>query len=224
MHSEEFNPSYVGQRIDILSLIPFNTKSVLDVGCSDGSLGKAIKLHNEKIIVHGIEIHPLMANRAKEKIDRVFVGDASKEIDNLISLKYNYDCIIFADILEHLLYPWEVLQRSKLLLNYDGKIIISIPNINYYQTFINLFLKRYWPYEDRGIHDRTHLRFFTIKNIVEMLDNSALKIEKLNRHYRLIDKKTKLNKISKFLGIPLLKEFFTFQYIVVARDKKLSQN
>lgn len=219
MNSENFNPSYVGQRTDVLSLIPLNTKSVLDVGCSDGSLGKAIKLHHEKIIVHGIEIHPVMADNAKEKIDRVFVGDASKEIDNLINLKYKYDCIIFADILEHLIYPWEVLQRSKLLLNHDGKIIISIPNINYYQTFINLFVKRYWPYEDRGIHDRTHLRFFTKKNILEMFETSELKIQKINRNYRLLDKKSRLNKFSKFLGIPFLKDFFTFQYIILACKK-----
>jgi 2-polyprenyl-3-methyl-5-hydroxy-6-metoxy-1,4-benzoquinol methylase len=219
MNSEKFNPSYVGQRSDILSLIPLTVKSILDVGCSDGSLGKAIKLYDKKIIVHGIEIHPGMANSAKEKIDRVFVGGAQKEIENLISLKNKYDCIIFADILEHLINPWEVLQRSKQLLNNNGKIIISVPNINYYQTFINLFVKRYWPYEDRGIHDRTHLRFFTKKNIMEMLDNSDLEIEKINRNFRLIDRKTKLNKISKFLAIPLLKEFFTFQYILVTKNK-----
>lgn len=220
MNSIVFNPSYVGQRIDILSLLPFNINSVLDVGCSDGSLGKAIKSYNKKIIVHGIEINPEMADSAKERIDQVFIGDAAKEIDILMSLKHRYDCIIFADILEHLIDPWEVLKKSKQLLNDNGKIIISIPNINYYQTFINLFVKRYWPYEERGIHDRTHLRFFTKKNIIEMLDNSSLEIEKLNRHYRLIDKKTKLNKISKFLGIPLLKEFLTFQYILVTKVKK----
>lgn len=216
-----FNPSYVGQRIDILSLLPFNINSVLDVGCSDGSLGKAIKSYNKKIIVHGIEIHREMADSAKEKIDRVFIGDAAKEIDNLIRLELKYDCIIFADILEHLIDPWNVLKNSKQLLKDNGKIIISIPNINYYRTFINLFIKRYWPYEDRGINDRTHLRFFTKKNIQEMLNDADLVIEKLNRHYRLIDRKTNLNKLSKLLGIPLIKDFFTFQYVLITKNKNL---
>ena len=53
-----------------------------------------------------------------------------------------------------------------------------------------------------------------------MLDTAEFKVEKLNRNYRFIDRNTKLNKISKFLGIPLIKDFFTFQYIILAKAQK----
>lgn len=163
MSTGEFNPSYIGKRNDIVSLITPDVKSILDVGCSNGTLGKQIKLSNKGIVVHGIEIDNDMSDLAKTKLDKVFVGDAEHQINLLTNNSSKYDCIIFADILEHLLNPWEVVSKSRLLLNHNGKIIVSIPNVNYYNTFINLYIKRYWPYEERGIHDKTHLRFFTKK-------------------------------------------------------------
>ena len=133
MTTDGLNASYIGKRDDILSLIPTNAKLYLDVGCSNGTLGEQIKLNNKNVTVHGIEIHDEMGNIAKTKLDRVFIGNAEDEIGNLRVNKNKYDCIIFADILEHLLNPWAVLTEAKSLLNYNGKIIASIPNINYYR-------------------------------------------------------------------------------------------
>lgn len=216
-----FNPSYTGSRDDILSLIPDNVNRILDIGCSIGILGGQIKQRNRAEVV-GIELDEQMAKLAKEKLDRVIIGD----IDN-INLKdylvHNYfDCIIFADILEHLKNPWDVLKSTTSFLSDDGTVIASIPNIRHYTTIINLLLRGYWPYRERGIHDKTHLRFFTLKNIKTMFQNAGLKIIRMERNYRIIERPHSCNRFSKFFVFLLpLKDFLTFQYLVVA--KKLSK-
>jgi predicted TPR repeat methyltransferase len=77
MNRTDFNPSYVGQRRDIERLIPPNAKNVLDVGCSTGTLGAAIKAKTGAR-VFGIELSEGMAHEALSRIDKVFVGDAAE--------------------------------------------------------------------------------------------------------------------------------------------------
>jgi len=157
-----FNPSYIGPRQDIVNLIPGEVRKVLDVGCSTGVLGESIKRKNGAEVT-GIEVDNDMANVAKEKLDRVVVGD----IENISLRDYfspNYfDCIIFADVLEHLREGWKVLAKSVNLLSENGIIIASVPNVRHYSTIFSLIFRGIWPYRERGIHDQTHLRFFTLK-------------------------------------------------------------
>ena len=211
-----FNPSYIGVREDILDLIPDQVKKILDVGCSNGSLGKKIKENHQGSIVWGIELDSAMAKEAESQIDRVFIGNAEQLIlSNEFTEKF--DCIIFADLLEHLYNPWEVLNQSKSLLEDGGVIIASLPNIKYHKTFTNLLFKGSWKYEERGIFDKTHLRFFTGKDILEMFSKAGLQVETVKRNFRVIDKKSFLNKASHMFNLPFIKDFFTFQYLVVGR-------
>ena len=211
-----FNPSYIGPRDDILTLIPSGAKKILDVGCSVGALGEKIKgKYGAKVV--GIELDKHMAKIAKEKLDRVIIGDV-EEINLVDYLSPNYfDCIIFADILEHLKNPWDILKNTTTFLNNEGIIVASIPNIRHYTTIINLFFKGYWPYRERGIHDETHLRFFTLKNIREMFKKADLKIVRIERSYRIIERPHRCNRFSKYFALPPLKELLTFQYLIVAK-------
>lgn len=105
-----------------------------------------------------------MAKVPKEKIDKVIVGNIERiNLTDYFTPNYFY-CIIFADVLEHLKNPWTVLKGTTNFLTDSGFVIISFPNVRHYTTIINL-VKGYWPYRERGIHDKTHLRFFTFKNI-----------------------------------------------------------
>ena len=135
-----------------------------------------------------------------------------------------FDCIIFADILEHLKNPWEILRSSVNFLNDGGVVIASIPNVRHYSTIINLLFKGYWPYRERGIHDRTHLRFFTLKNIRELFQYANLSIERIERNYRIIEKPHQLNRFSKCFALYPCKELFTFQYLIVAKKLKSKNN
>ena len=216
MSKTHFNPSYIGQRSDIVRLIPFEVKLVLDVGCSTGVVGAAVKARTGAQ-VFGIEVSEEMANEAHDRIDKVFVGDATEIILNRKLDGYHFDAIIFSDVLEHLIDPWATLSAAATHLNPAGTIIASIPNIRHIDTLFNLVLKGYWPYRDRGIHDRTHLRFFTKKNIAELFENAGLSIDIFEANYRLLEKPHTLNRFSRFFALPGVKNLLAFQYLLVAR-------
>jgi len=217
----DFNRSYIGKRDDILSLIPNNVSKVLDVGCSTGVLGEQVKWRNNNAEVIGIEENEQMAKVAKEKLDRVIKGDVEKT--NLTDyLVHNYfDCIIFSDILEHLKNPGGILKSATSFLSTDGVLIASIPNVRHYTTIISLLFRGYWPYRERGIHDKTHLRFFTLRNIEELFHHANLKIFRIERNLRIIERPHQINRFSKYFAFPPFKEFFTFQYLIVAKKKKV---
>lgn len=215
MNDTNFNSSYIGPRDDILSFIPRNATKILDVGCSVGTLGLQIKESIGAEVV-GIELSPDMAEAASQRIDKVFCGDIEQILFQNQLQGLLFDVIVFADILEHLRDPWSILSKSVDYLKPEGKVIASIPNIRHWDTIFNLVFKGYWPYRDRGIHDRTHLRFFTRKNIVQMFNDSRLRIESITANYRIIERPHELNRFAKFFAIPPFKNFFAFQYLVVA--------
>jgi methionine biosynthesis protein MetW len=215
----KYNPSYIGPRNDILGLIPNNASKILDVGCSIGEIGKKIK-KNKVAEVTGIEIEPNMAELAKIHLDRVIVEDIEC-LDLLKNFKINYfDCIILSDVLEHLKEPWTILKSLKKILRIDGTMISSIPNIRHYGTIANLVFKGNWPHRERGIHDINHLRFFTLKTIKELFNNTGLTISEIKRKYRIIEKPHPYNRFSRYFALPFIKEFLVFQYLVVALKLK----
>jgi len=152
-------------------------------------------------------------------MDRVIISDIER-INLIDYFQPNYfDCIIFADVLEHLKDPWAVLKNVTNFLTDSGFIITSIPNVRHYTTIINL-IKGYWPYRERGIHDKTHLRFFTLKNVKEMFQNAGLKIVRIERNYRIIERPHWFKRFSKYFAFCPFKEFVTFQYLMVSKKKK----
>lgn len=212
-----FNPSYIGARNDILSLIPDNVSKLLDIGCSTGALGEQIKQGNNNVEVIGVEFDEQMAEVAEKKLDKVIVGDVENiNLADFFQPDY-FGCIIFADILEHLKNPWGILKSSVHFLNNGGVIIASIPNVRHYTTITNLLFKGYWPYRERGIHDRTHLRFFTLRNIRELFQYANLNVERIERNYRIIEEPHRLNRFSKCFAFYPCKGLFTFQYLIVAK-------
>ncbi|NJD78899.1 MAG: class I SAM-dependent methyltransferase, partial [Candidatus Methanoperedens sp.] len=169
-----FRKSYhINPRPDISALVPFGTEKVLDVGCSAGELGKYLKENKGIKEVIGIEFNKEAAEIAAKCIDKVITGDVEK-IDLQFETEY-FDCIIYADILEHLIDPWITLEKQNKILKKNGIIIVSLPNIRYFYTFLNLILGK-WEYTDRGIFDRTHLRFFTLKSIIKLLINASYNV------------------------------------------------
>jgi len=202
---------YSSIRNDILRLVPQGITRVLEVGCGTGATGRAIKERaGYPVEVTGIEIEPEMAEKAKGNIDNVIAGNV--EIIGLPFDKGYFDCLIYGDVLEHLVDPWKLLARHCALLKEGGFVVASIPNIAHYRTIKMLFRKE-WNYEETGIFDRTHLRFFTIKGIKEMFGNAGLEIIKIEYNISASKSKKFLNKI--LLGI--LSDHIVEQYIILAR-------
>jgi len=145
------------ERRDVEALIPKDALKILDVGCGEGILGRRL-LANGAHEVIGIELTPDVCERAKKNLTGVICGDIEK-----IDLSFDdghFDCMIFADILEHLIDPLALLKKLTKKLSDSGTIIASIPNVRYY-GIISMLVQGRWKYEDFGILDKTHLRFFT---------------------------------------------------------------
>ncbi len=181
-------------RPEMMKYIPENARTILDVGCGEGLFGYQLKQRMNSEI-WGIEIDEKAGNVAKTKIDKVFVGDLSGIIDTLPD---NYfDCIVFNDVLEHLADPFSTLVNIKSKIREGGVIVSSIPNIRYFFTLWNLVINKQWRYEDAGILDKTHLRFFTRKSIIEMFGTLGYEIVKIEGVNQIKSWKVKLiNRLS----------------------------
>ncbi len=158
---------YYSERREILPFVPKGKKSFLDVGCGEGAFGALLK-RERRAEVWGIEIDPVVANKASEELDRVIVGDIEGE--NMGLPERYFDCIIFNDCLEHLYDPWRVLENVKKYLNLSGVIVASLPNVRYYEVIRDLLRYGKWRYAEQGVLDKTHLRFFTAESIKEMFE------------------------------------------------------
>ena len=218
-----FNESYIGLRADLLKHVSHQSCSVLDVGCATGANGKWLIDSGIARSVTGIEYDPKMAEEAEKHYTKVYNLDLNAKHDLLdIIGNEKFDYILLGDVLEHLIDPWSALKSFAELLAPCGRAIISIPNAGHIDTFIHVFLKGYWPYNSRGIFDRTHLRFFTLKNIKELVELSNLELIETERKFRYRDA---IESKFPFYGLllkALLKDLYTFQYIVVCTPRKTS--
>ncbi len=178
MSNKDFNnlPNYYKHlRSEIFNSVPENSLNILDVGCGAGVLGKALKTKNNNRYIVGIELNQEAVYFAKQNLDEVYQFDVEKV--NLTFESGFFDCIIFADILEHLVDPWQTLRNYLKLLKYEGTIIISIPNIRNLKIIHQLIELKSWRYEDEGILDRTHLRFFTKNDFLTILDKFNIEVK-----------------------------------------------
>ena len=164
---------YDNVREEMLSFLPDNFKTVLDVGCADGAFAKSIK-NISGAEVWGVEYMPDEAEKASSKIDKVLSGAIEDCIDKLPN---NYfDVIYFNDVLEHLVDPYTVLDKMKDKLSENGITISSIPNMRYHRALKELVINKDWKYTERGTLDKTHLRFFTKKSIFRMFEEAGYNV------------------------------------------------
>lgn len=160
-------------RPDVLKLVPITARQILDVGCGAGRLGAAIKAR-QPARVTGLELHPEAAFRAKAVIDAVHSGNI--ETDDFGWDEGSFDCVIFADVLEHLRNPELVLSRVHRWLKPGGWVIASLPNVRHHSVVKSL-LAGNWTYESAGLLDADHVRFFTRREIEKLLFRTGFQIE-----------------------------------------------
>jgi GT2 family glycosyltransferase/2-polyprenyl-3-methyl-5-hydroxy-6-metoxy-1,4-benzoquinol methylase len=159
-------------RPDILELVPLTARKVLDVGCGAGGFSATLKAR-QPVEVHGVELVAQAAELARSHLDVVFNSTIEEALSKLPDSYY--DCIVVADVLEHLMDPWNVLLSITAKLAEGGRIVASIPNIQNWDVLANLLEGR-WDYENAGILDRTHMRFFTRKSVEELFWSAGLRI------------------------------------------------
>ncbi|PFG32514.1 class I SAM-dependent methyltransferase [Sanguibacter antarcticus] len=149
-------------------------KKVLDVGCATGYLAR--QLIERGCTVSGVEVDPEAAREAEPVLSRLVVGDLNQVRLSDEFTKGEFDVVVFADVLEHVLDPAAVLSDSLEVLAADGTIVVSIPNVAHGSLRLALLQGR-WDYTDVGLLDRTHLKFFTFDSLVQLLADAGLVIE-----------------------------------------------
>ena len=207
---------YENERPEVAALVDESALTVLDVGCGSGVLGARLKKAVPRRRVFGIEYVPQIAETAIPKLDGIVVGDVLQI--ELPFEKNMFDCIIFADVLEHLASPERVLERLKPFLRKNGTIVCSIPNMRHYTVILKL-LKHGWRYEEFGHFDRTHLRFFSLDSMKELLAGAGFRLETTIPRIVASAKMQFLNR----LLLNRLEEFLAFQYLLKARNDGSTQ-
>lgn len=214
LYTEKNKDYFSAIRWNLINLIPEGNHKVLDVGCGSGATLKKLKELGKASEICGIDINENIAKSLSQELDKIVIGDIE-----MMEPQFNenyFDYIIFGDILEHLINPKKILNQYKMFLKDDGYIIASIPNIKYFNILLRLIIFDEFKYVDEGILDKSHLRFFTKKEIKKMFQSENLKIihteSKFWRPIRIIN--DKFFKVSKLLPFH---SFFTIQYILKAK-------
>lgn len=175
-YTVEYNPEHDnGCWNKALRFIRHNSL-VLDVGCSNGGLGSSL-INLKNCTVDGIEPDTQDAATASKKLRKVYKGTVEEILQN--NKLPVYDHILFMDVIEHLPSPAETLERISTVLKPGGTIIFSIPNMAHMSSRLML-LKGDFEYGETGLLDKTHLHFYTKKEITRVFSEANLKIKTLD--------------------------------------------
>jgi len=167
-------------RHELIALFQRAPNRILDVGCAAGVTGEAIKRQFPEATVIGIELNESILGLARKRLDRVIAG----RIEELNLLDHDIhpgsiDTVILADVLEHTYNPWGVLERLKPYLTVDAQVIASIPNSRHLSLLADLAHGN-WTYQEEGLLDITHIRFFTLAEIEKLFRETGYVIEQVD--------------------------------------------
>jgi methionine biosynthesis protein MetW len=205
--------AYETPRPEIARHVPETARRVLDLGCAKGGLASLLKQRGDVEVV-GVELDEDYAAAAERHCDRVVRADlAALSPDEL----GRFDCLVAADVLEHLVDPWSVLRAYARVLEPGGTAVVSLPNVAHWSTYVAL-LKGRWPRNPEGIHDATHLRWFTLRDARELLEQAGLEITAVERRARLIWRGSRLDDLlgPAVVRVPGLRTLVTFQLVLEA--------
>ena len=149
-------------------------RRLLDVGAADGLLGRQLTARGWRVT--SLEGDPaLAAGAGPDACERMLVADLDRELP---ALEGRFEAIVYGDILEHLRDPARVLCELNRALSPSAAAIISVPNVAHLWMRLSLAAGRF-EYGERGILDRTHLRFFTWRSFRAFLAAAGLRVERM---------------------------------------------
>lgn len=206
----QFDPAYYANaRREIGPLLPDGATSVLEIGCSGGNTLAWLGAEKGYTRCCGVEQMAGVAKHAQDMGLNVVVADIENEP---MPFEGQFDLVLCLDVLEHLLDPWLALRKIRDSVRPGGHLIASIPNVSHVSVLGGLLLRNAWRYEDSGVLDRTHLRFFTGATMRELVRGADLEL--LQQKGRIA---RKTHRRLNVLTFGLFSRFFTLQYLLLAQ-------
>lgn len=209
-------------RKELLELIPSTNRDgdILEIGAGAGDTLLYAKEHGFAKNIYGVELCKIENSNQDNKIFSDFIIGNIETMD-LPFEDSQFDVILCGDVLEHLVNPYKTLELLKRLLKPNGVLIASIPNIREFETMKKIFFQGDFRYEDSGILDRTHLRFFCKKNIIELFENQDYNIINIvSSNKGLAMRYFKRLRIFKLFLQIFFEELVTVRYYVVASKNR----
>jgi 2-polyprenyl-3-methyl-5-hydroxy-6-metoxy-1,4-benzoquinol methylase len=214
----------------LLALVEPSAQRICEFGCGAGALARAIRARNSDVYYVGVELVEDQLKRAKDVLDLAVccnldqVKDWSQDDQMRAALPLSsFDHVIFGDVLEHLYDPQGAMNQAALRLVAGGSALVCIPNVQHWSVFAQLALGS-WPQEDAGLFDRTHIRWFTLHDMIQLVERSGLVVETIQERTFATDQGRSiledLQPLAFNLGVDpdvLMKRGLPFQYVLVVR-------
>jgi 2-polyprenyl-3-methyl-5-hydroxy-6-metoxy-1,4-benzoquinol methylase len=200
--------SYFEQaRPELVAQLPERVGRLLDVGCGAGGVGRALRGRAD--FLAGIELEEEPAAVAREVYDQVLVGRAE---DVLAEADRPFDTILAYDLLEHLPEPDRLLRQLRDVASEGALLHVSVPNARHWSLVRDLTVRGTFGYTAWGHRDRTHLRWLTRRDLVDLLESSGWHVER-TLHAPL----TPVGRLAERLTGGRSAEFLVYQWSALAR-------
>jgi O-antigen biosynthesis protein len=199
---------YSQQRAELVDRLPRPYGRVLDVGCGEGAVGRLLLERGADAVV-GVELHEPAAEAARGAYDEVHALPVE---DALGVLAGPFDTILVYDVVEHLVDPDRVLRGLLGLARPGGTLHLSAPNARHWTLVRDLVVRGTFGYAESGHRDSTHLRWFTRRDLVSLLEDTGWEVDG-TAHGEL----RSASSLAARLTRGLTTEFLVYQWSVLAR-------
>jgi 2-polyprenyl-3-methyl-5-hydroxy-6-metoxy-1,4-benzoquinol methylase len=197
------------ERADVVAELPQPIGRALDVGCGEGGVGRSLRAAGATW-VSGIEIVPAAAEVARGVLDEVFVGSVEAALEDG-ALAGPFDTICCYDVLEHLADPEPVLRALRSVAAPGARLHVSIPNARHFSLVLDLVFRGTFGYREFGHRDATHLRWYTRRDIVALVDRTGWSVQ-----WAIADTFRGRNRYVDRLTLRRAREFIALQWHVLA--------
>lgn len=203
---------YVAQRPEFVSFVGQSGAfaTAIDIGCAGGKLGADLLRKGIVGTCDGIEPFPAAATLAQDNLRQVWQGGLEAVANDVPWPQY--ELLLMADVLEHLVDPWSALRLLHERTAPSCRLALSVPNVRHYKVVLPLLFRGEFRYRDHGIMDRTHLHFYTSDSITETLAECGWKVVRVDSHMKKSYRRW-------FFPTRLLEPFLAVQHLLIAEKK-----
>lgn len=213
---KESDTSSHGQILDLFASRP--PSRVLDLGCSDGRVAERLRMLGHHVT--GVDVEALEG--VKDRVDHFVQADLDQGIPE--DVEGPFDVVLCADVLEHVREPGRLLVEASALLAPRGQLVASVPNFAHWYPRVRTLLGRF-DYDQRGILDRGHVRFFTRRSLRRTLADAGfeqLRSQQVGLPFDVLSARSSgsgalraLSVVDRVL-VGLWPTLFAYQFLVVA--------